>query len=271
MSGEVDVIYVQARRTLLDALDALAPHRQALILVGAQAIYLHAGEADLAVAPYTTDGDLAVDPSALGPEPLLEEAMKRAGFRLHQPPGLWRNAHDVQIDLLVPEAVGGAGSRGARLGLHGSLAARKARGLEAALVDRADQRIGALDAGDARAHQVAVAGPAALLVAKLHKLAERIAQPQRLSAKDALDVLRLLRGVPLEKLSAALGRLKQNPLSKETTQQALVQLHELFGKRTAPGAALAGQAVEGIDDPATIAASCVVLASDLLMLCSRAQ
>ena len=43
--------YVAARRVLLDALEALGPHRKAVILVGAQAIYLHIGEGDMAVSP----------------------------------------------------------------------------------------------------------------------------------------------------------------------------------------------------------------------------
>jgi hypothetical protein len=43
----VDELYVIARRVLLDALDALGEHRNATILVGAQAVYLHTGDADL--------------------------------------------------------------------------------------------------------------------------------------------------------------------------------------------------------------------------------
>ena len=65
MPGEPDPLYVEARRALLDALEALKPHLKSLIVVGAQAIYLHAGEADVAVAPYTKDGDVAVDIAAL--------------------------------------------------------------------------------------------------------------------------------------------------------------------------------------------------------------
>jgi len=53
----VDELYILARRVLLDALEALGPHRDAVVLVGAQAIYLRVGEADLAVAPFTTDRD----------------------------------------------------------------------------------------------------------------------------------------------------------------------------------------------------------------------
>jgi len=36
--------YVAARRILLDALDALHDHIDSLILVGAQAVYLHTGD-----------------------------------------------------------------------------------------------------------------------------------------------------------------------------------------------------------------------------------
>ena len=61
----MDELYVIARQVLLDALEALGPHRDATILVGAQAIYLHTGDAELAVAEYTTDADLALDPDLL--------------------------------------------------------------------------------------------------------------------------------------------------------------------------------------------------------------
>ncbi len=37
---ERQTLYVAARRVLLDALDALAGQREALILVGAQAVYI---------------------------------------------------------------------------------------------------------------------------------------------------------------------------------------------------------------------------------------
>jgi hypothetical protein len=62
MSGEPDPLYVRARAALLDALDALEPQLNAVVLVGAQAIYLHTGDADLAVAEYTTDADFSVSP-----------------------------------------------------------------------------------------------------------------------------------------------------------------------------------------------------------------
>lgn len=45
-----DEVYTAARTALLDALEALGAHRGAITLVGAQAIYLRVGEADVAVA-----------------------------------------------------------------------------------------------------------------------------------------------------------------------------------------------------------------------------
>lgn len=76
----VDELYVMARRVLLDALDALGPHRDAIVLVGAQAVYLRVGEADIAVAPFTKDGDLAIDPAVLAEIPPLEKTLMAAGF-----------------------------------------------------------------------------------------------------------------------------------------------------------------------------------------------
>lgn len=57
---------------------------------------------------------------------------------------------DVPVDFLVPEAVGSPGRRGARLGDHGKRVARKAKGLEAALVDRSNVVIEALEEDDPR-------------------------------------------------------------------------------------------------------------------------
>jgi hypothetical protein len=256
--------YVAARRVLLDALDALGAHRDALVLVGAQAIYLHTGEGDLAVAPYTTDGDLALDPARLSSEPTLEDAMRLAGFRLDEQPGIWRGAGEVEIDLLVPEAVGGGGTRGARLDVHGNRAARKARGLEAALVDNSPSQITAFEPDDDRLFALAVAGPAALLVAKLHKLADRRDAPSRLDDKDALDVVRLLRATRTQEVAEVLQRLTQDAQAAEVTSEAIEQLDALFASPDAHGCQMAARAVTPLEDPATIAVSAAALASDLI-------
>lgn len=76
MPGELDHAYVTARSTLLDALQALGDQRVAVVLVGAQAVYLRTGEAAVAVPPYTTDADIAIDPAALVASPTLVNAME---------------------------------------------------------------------------------------------------------------------------------------------------------------------------------------------------
>lgn len=264
MPGVPDSAYVAARRVLLDALDALTAHLDALVLVGAQAIYLHTGEGDLAVAPYTTDADIAVDPGLLTSEPALEETMLAAGFVLGTQPGVWFGTGAVEIDLLVPEAVGGEGRRGARLGTHGSRAARKARGLEAALVDNTPMEIRALEGRDDRRFELAVAGPAALLVAKLHKLAERQGAVDRLQDKDALDVLRLLRETETEALATTMRELLANERSAQVTHESIDHLLALFGADGAAGSQMAARAAQPLEDPATIAGSVTALAADLL-------
>ncbi|MEX1004488.1 MAG: hypothetical protein WD156_03870 [Acidimicrobiia bacterium] len=79
-------LMVEARRVLLDALDALAEHRASLVLVGAQAVYLRTDEIALSFsASHTTDADLAIDPTTLADTPLLAELMTAAGFTLTEP------------------------------------------------------------------------------------------------------------------------------------------------------------------------------------------
>ena len=75
-----DELYVRARAALLDAVAALRPHLEAVVLVGAQAIYIHSGDADLAVAEYTTDADFTISPHDLAGEPLLAELLEAANF-----------------------------------------------------------------------------------------------------------------------------------------------------------------------------------------------
>jgi len=214
--GVPDPHYVVARGVLLDALEALGEQREAIIVVGAQAIYLHTGAADLAVPEFTTDADLTIDPALLHESPELGSAMRAAHFERGSRVGCWITYRDitgvrtkVEVDLMVPEAVGGAGRRAARLPGHSREVARKARGLEAALVDKATTTITALDPADQRSVAVAVAGPAALLIAKLHKIAERASErsPRRLDDKDALDILRLLQAIETSQLAEAFLRI----------------------------------------------------------------
>jgi len=264
MPGEPDPLYVLARKVLVDALNALEPHLDALVLVGAQAIYLHTGDANLAVAEYTTDGDLALEPAELADAPVLEDALRAAKLRPGDQPGRWISPEEVYVDLLVPEALAGAGRRGARLGPHGNVAARRARGLEGALVDRERMVIAALDAADTRSHEIWVAGPGALVVAKVHKIAERVGDPSRERDKDALDVLRVLRAIPTETLAERLNLLASSDLAGEVTAEARVQLTELFVSPDAEAVVMAVRAAGPDENADTIAASLVALVQDLL-------
>jgi hypothetical protein len=266
MPGVPDSEYVAARRALLDALEALGEHRDSIVVVGAQAVYLHTGGLELAVAEFTTDADLAIDPQGLRPDPRLDAALASRGFVPDAAqPGMYWSADGIEVDLMVPETLGGAGRRGARLGPHGNRSARKARGLEAALVDNAAASLEALAPDDHRIIDARVAGVAALVVAKAHKLGERLDRaPDRMGPKDALDVLRLLRASEPEPVAATLQRLVGDARAGAVTQEALSYLDRLFRAPDATGLALVEDAVTGLDDPAFVRTSLRALVDELL-------
>jgi hypothetical protein len=262
-------LLVEARSALLDALEALQAHRDSVIVIGAQAIYLHTGAAMVALAEMTKDSDLALDARALADEPLIEEAMRVAGFYLDpksDQPGAWLSAHGVPVDLMVPEALAGEpGRRGARIPPHSKKAARRAAGLEAAIVDHGLLEICALAPGDHRVYRANVAGPAALLVAKLHKIGERQQTPGRLVDKDAHDIYRLLTAIPTAQLARSLQQLRRDSLASDATTKALSFLGDLFAAGpSAIGSAMAGRAEEGVGEPQTVAAATAFLAEDLI-------
>ncbi|MBI2764768.1 MAG: hypothetical protein HYX53_02525 [Chloroflexi bacterium] len=268
-------MYVEARRTLLDALDALEPQLDSIVIVGAQAIYLHVGDADFGVAPFTTDGDLAMDPSLLTDEPSLIALMNAAGF-VPGPlkggaaqPGTWVNGAGIAIDLLVPASLGKRpGHRGADLGAsHGSRAARNVAGLEGALVDKQRMAIPSLDGPDARVRHAFVAGPSGLLVSKFHKLGERSHNdPARLKDKDALDVYRLLREVPAAQLVSGFEALRHNAISEAATRDGLAYARQMFGSPTAAGVDMVVRALATTgEDPEFVRASAAALADDLFV------
>lgn len=81
--------YVVARRVLLDALAASEGHPDNLILVGAQAVYHHTGNADLNVPLLTTDADLTVNTRDLADVPEIGGVLRAAGFTPGPNPGHW--------------------------------------------------------------------------------------------------------------------------------------------------------------------------------------
>lgn len=268
-AGDADLL-VAARSALLDALDALADHREALVLIGAQAIYLQTGATTLALAEATKDSDLAVDPRELDDHPLLDDVMTRAGFHrdLHHPqPGSWLSPTGIPVDLMVPEALaGGPGRRGARIPPHSRHATRRTPGLEAAVVDHAPMTISALDASDARRVEIAVAGAGALMVAKLHKLGERKDDPGRLIDKDAYDIYRLLAATQSQTLAECLVALSTDELAGAATRTAIGHLRELFASSDALGPMMAGRAEQLVGDPEQVRAAVTLLAGDVLAL-----
>tara|TARA_R110002051_G_scaffold291646_1_gene355728 strand:+ start:16820 stop:17635 length:816 start_codon:yes stop_codon:yes gene_type:complete len=258
-----------ARTALLDALEALNEHLEAVILVGAQAVYQHTGNAKVALAEFTTDGDLAIDPDLLGSDPLIEDAMIAAGFTAdprESALGTWFAENGVPVDLMIPAAVAGRRRRSVTAPPHSPRSMRRTRGLEAALIDNSQRTLTALDrASDPRAFVVSVAGPAALIVAKLHKINDRISNPTRLDNKDAHDIYRMLVAIETEPLTRSFAALLDAPVSETVTREAVQLLMELFATGPdAVGSRMAGAAEEIVGNPVAVAESVSLLARDLL-------
>ena len=270
MIGDVpDPVLVEARRALLDALEALSGHLDHIVLVGALALYLHAHDVTLGVALFTKDADVALIPP-LHEEPNIEKAMRDAGFSHGSQPGIWLDQNG-QVDLLVPEGLAPAGGRrAARLEGHGKGVARKVVGLEGAAVDNEIRVVAALDPSDHRSVRMRVASPAALLVAKLHKLTERLEEPRpdRLSDKDAFDIYRLLQ-LPAADLARGMQKLLADARSAETASAALGFLERLFGAPDSSGSVMAGRSIEGVADPITVRTAAAALTEELLDLVGR--
>lgn len=277
MNLVVDPLYVEARRVLLDALDALASHLDAVIVVGAQAVYLRTGAIDLPVAPFTTDGDLALDPSRLEDEPTLEDAMGFAGFRLEPPdkpePGIWlmtrrvKGKHiDFPVDLIVPSNFASTiGKRGARLGTHGKVAARKIPGLEAAVLDNSVLEIPSLSEEDGRIVKAKVAGPTALLLAKSRKIQERLedaGRPDRVLDKDAGDSYRLMQTNDARACARIAAGLMEDEQIGGSVRSGVGFLIDLFKASGTPGTLMAIRYFRGAVPEERVQAICRAFIKD---------
>lgn len=228
--------YARARRTLVAGLQALAPFREAVAVIGAQGVYLQE-RVDIG-QPFTMDADIVLDPRRIDLEsgPSIAESLEQAGFVRdvgNGRVGIWLNREAGIFDLAVPEAVGGPGRRGARLGIHGDRTAHKVRGIEACIERTREVDVQTFDGKTSV--RARVAAPEALLVAKLHKLHDRVTGSQRLEPKDALDVLRLLLGHPEQEMAEGLYELLRSEIAGQVTLEALEHLERLFGATGATG------------------------------------
>ena len=134
------------------------------------------------------------------------------------------------------------------------------------MVEKRKAMIRALDPTDPRGVEVAIAGPAALLISKLHKIRERITEREqrRLDDKDALDILRLLQAISTEELAEAFRQLTRAAVAAAVTREALTALEDLFAQANRPGSQTAVRAAGPLADPAQIAEPCAILTTDLI-------
>lgn len=171
----------------------------------------------------------------------------------------------VPVDLIVPEELAPkAGRRSARLpGEHGKATARKSPGLAGAVVDNSLIELASLEDGDTRLVSVKVAGYAALLVAKLHKLGDRLNAPDRLHAKDAGDVYRLFDTISPFDMATTLRMLLDDERSAATTTKALSHLEQLFVTRASTGTRLAVATLHSVLPEDTVSAAVTAYVAEL--------
>jgi hypothetical protein len=262
--------YVAARRALLDALEALESHLGSIVLIGAQAVYLHCGSSSsIGVAPMTTDADLALDADLLADAPEISAALSDAGFQSGPQPGQWKNLEGIAVDLMVAPHQSGttrSSARAARLEPHAKTVARIGSGLAPALADNAAMTIAAFEPTDRRTRVLRVAGASALLVAKTIKIRDRIndaggGRPGRIVDKDALDILRLLQAVSTETFRSRLLRFEPGSPAAADVAIAIGVLRDHAATAESEIPILARRAANG--DP-TAAPSLAVLVQQLL-------
>ncbi len=265
----MDAEYKKARETLIDCLEALQNHLESVVIVGAQAIYLQVPQRKRGPQQFTSDADVAVIPDKLGGPPAIADALEAKGF-VPDPAkvGTW-SKNGVGLDVMVPDALGGPGRRGARLPLpHGKRVARKAMGLEGIIADRRTVMVESLDGS--RRIEANVAGPAALIVSKMHKIEERLAvRPDQLSNKDAHDVWRLLDHTPTEELADRFERLLASDIAAKPTKQALRALHAHFIEPTGHGRKMIIAAEAQSQQGEEIGAQCARRVQELLLEMSQ--
>lgn len=238
----------RSRRLIIETTRALGEHAGAVTVVGAHAVHVWVQDKWGDVEMETTrDGDLAINPVYVAPDPKIVEMMEGIGLERasEDRPGIYGYsaerdldlAQRTTIDLLVPEAFAGSGRRSAELDGQ-KQAATRARGLELALFDRTLTTLHTFDEPN-DVIEVHVAGQAALLIAKAHKIGERVAdfdkRPDRLKPKDSGDVALLMMTISPEEASATMANgCATQPLIAEAVKHGAQQLLALYDMASDP-------------------------------------
>ncbi|MDR1184436.1 MAG: hypothetical protein LBK67_06525, partial [Coriobacteriales bacterium] len=195
----------RSRRLLIEAIRALGDFKKAITVIGAHAVHAWVEDAWGRIEMEATrDSDISIHPTFVTEDPKIVDVLRGIGVvPAHKDrPGIYGLVAEgnlpwkarTTIDLLVPEAYAGAGRRAARIpGQWNSVS--RAKGLELTIWDRHLLVLETVDEPK-EVIETNIAGPAALLVAKAHKVHERLEQvtryPERLRPKDSGDIALLM-------------------------------------------------------------------------------
>ena len=126
-------------------------------------------------------------------------------------------------------------------------------------------QIAALDPRDSRVVAAEVAGEAALLVAKAHKIHDRQqgGRTDRVDDKDAADVVRLMQTTDPSTIGSTLAGLRDHPVAGAASRAALAFLDELFGRGGRAGIDMATRALQFAMPRASIETLCVAYTRQL--------
>lgn len=138
-------------------------------------------------------------------------------------------------------------------------------GLEAALIDNSEMSVTALDPADSRSISIKVARVPALLVAKIHKLSDRLAgdREDRQDDKDAADVVRLMGAADATSVAATLAALSAHASAGEVTLEAIERFGELFGSRAGEGIQMASRSLRTAIPAERVRAICLAYVEEL--------
>jgi hypothetical protein len=233
-----------SRHLLIKAVNALSVLEKAITIVGAHAVHVWVqnvwGPVEMEA---TRDADIVLNPSFVADSPKIIELLQEIGIEpaSRDRPGIYGLSTEralpwaarTTFDVLVPETYAGSGRRAARI-VGQKNAASRAVGLELSLWDRHLMELAMID-DPKKSIEVFVAGPAALLVSKAHKVHERFEQvsirPERLRPKDSGDVaLLMMVSDPKEVAAVMLRSIEAHPEIREVVTAAARWLQELYGK-----------------------------------------